>query len=129
MLYLGNGGDGPPHYKLLDLKSSIKLSLDFANDEDFLAKKFPLENYLVWEGVKLSEQENEKRNKIYMGNLILGEDGCAMYWSLIVSGTQKGQIWQFTEVGVQPCAPKLTFLDWYEYWLDGGDDWWRDFYL
>jgi hypothetical protein len=128
LLKIGNGGDGPPSYKILDLKSSIELSKDFAKGyNQFLSEEFPLDKYLVWEGINLSREDENKRERIHMGNLILGEEGCSIYWSLIITGAERGQVWNFTEAGVQPCSPKLSFFDWYEYWLDGGDNWWREF--
>jgi hypothetical protein len=37
-------------------------------------------------------------------------------------------MWWFTGEGIQPCAPRRDFLDWLEYWIDGGDDWWAEMY-
>lgn len=126
MLKVGNGGDGPPHYRMLDLCSSIKLSKQFAKGfDEFLAEEFPLKEYMVWEGITLSEEDKQKFERIHRGSLILGEDGCGIFWLLIITGPERGQVWQLTEVGIQSCAPKLSFLDWYEYWLNDGRDWWR----
>ena len=36
------------------------------------------------------------------GALLLGDDGCAMYWPLVVTGTHRGQVWNVTDVGAQP---------------------------
>ncbi len=58
------------------------------------------------------------------GTLVLGHDGCGMYWHLVITGPERGQVWQITDVGAQPCAPRRDFFSWYEYWLDGHDDWW-----
>lgn len=128
LLKAGNGGDGPPYYGVFDLGNSIKLSKDFARGHDqFLSEEFPLDQYLVWEDIELSQEDMYKRERIHLGNLILGHDGCAIYWLLIIAGPERGQVWNLTEVWVQPCAPKLSFLDWYEYWLNGGNDWWREF--
>lgn len=128
LINIGNGGDGPPFYKINDLVTSIELSQSFAKENNkFLLEEFPLNNYLVWEDVELAEEDMCKLERIHSGNLIIGEDGCGIYWMLIITGAERGQMWQLTEVGAQPCAPKLSFLDWYEYWLEGGEDWWREF--
>jgi hypothetical protein len=94
---------------------------------DTLAKEFPFSDYWIWEEEEHGADFKTKLEQIHYGSLILGTDGCGMYWILIVRGKEKGQIWQISDVGIQPCAPRVTFLDWYEYWLDGGSDWWRDF--
>ncbi len=53
--------------------------------------------------------------------------GCSMTWNLIILGKEKGQMWFFTDVGILPCCPKMSFLDWFEFWLDGGEDYFYEF--
>jgi hypothetical protein len=61
---------------------------------------------------------------IYLnGTIELGSDGCGMTWVLVVSGPQLGRIWRLSEFGAYPCDPPLSFLDWYEAWLDGNPPW------
>lgn len=127
LLKAGNGGDGPPHYKLLDLGSAFILSKGFAKDDKFISEEFPFDNYMVWEGTNLSQEELDRLQQIHKGSLLIGEEGCGIFWLLVISGVERGKIWYLTEVGVQPCAPSLSFLDWYEYWLHDGSDWWREF--
>ena len=64
------------------------------------------------------------------------EDGCLFIangcsdsdlFALIVTGAQRGSVWQVGLECIQPLAPSLTFLDWYEYWLEGQNDWFRQF--
>ena len=90
-----------------------------------LDQAFPLTRHWIWEDDE--EDKPELRDAIEHGRLFLGNDGCAQYWILIVTGSERGQVWQRSDVGVQPCAPRRDFLSWYNYWLDGGDDWWAEF--
>jgi hypothetical protein len=126
---IGNGGDGPPFYGLFSLNESYDETKKGNREIDnFLSREFPLTEYWVWESEEhWTEEKKKKYNRVFNGNLILGTEGCGMYWTLIVSGPLRGQIWDIADVGAQPCAPSLSFLEWYEYWLDGGSDWWRDF--
>jgi hypothetical protein len=126
LLAAGNGGDGPPYYGLLDLQAAV-IKTDIFNKQNtiMLDKPFPLTDPWVWEGEKLTPERLERQREIYRGFLVLGDEGCGMYWVLIVTGEERGRVWCFADVGVQSCAPALSFLDWYEYWLDGGRDWWR----
>jgi hypothetical protein len=47
-----------------------------------------------------------------------------MYWCVIVTGPERGNVWMISDEGIQPTAPKRDFLQWYEDWLDGVRDWW-----
>jgi hypothetical protein len=60
----------------------------------------------------------------YRGVVILGSDGCAQYWALVVRGPDFGKIWILADVGIQPTIPGMSFTEWYEAWLDGKQDWW-----
>ena len=123
---VGNGGEGPPHYGLLRLGEVPgdydRPALDVLKD---VSKPFPLTTYWVWEGEE--EAKLELHEAIEHGHLVLGTEGCAMYWLLIVTGPERGQIWNLADVGTQPCAPGRDFLGWYEDWLAGGRDWWSGF--
>ncbi len=131
ILEVGNGGEGPPAYGLLPLGATPAGDVpDDLQDgySDLLSKPFPFVEHWIWDGEEPSKEADARLETVSHGNLILGHDGCGMYWTLVVSGDQKGRVWQLTDIGIAPCAPSLTFLDWYEYWLEGGDDWWRDLY-
>ena len=123
ILTVGNGGIGPPDYRLLPL-GEVPRGYDRSVHEVLadLCKPFPLEREWVWEGEQ--EPKPELHRATQYGNLILGTDGCGQYWLLIVTGPQRGQIWLRTDVGIIPCDPPRDFLGWYEYWLAGGTDWW-----
>lgn len=67
---------------------------------------------------------------MYDGSLYLGTDGCGMDWALVVTGPQRGYVWQISEAGITPCRPALTFLAWVSHWLhhDPADPalfWWQ----
>jgi hypothetical protein len=126
LLEVGNGGEGPPAYGLLRL-GEVPEDYDRSAGEvqDAINKPFPLSQAWVWEGERADNAE--LREALDQGILVLGTDGCALYWLLIVTGGERGQIWCKADVGIQPCAPRRDFLSWYEYWLEGGKDWWAEY--
>ncbi len=114
---IGNGGNGPPAYGLVRLQESAQLYNQSLQPQ----KPFPFTEDFMW--------TDEDAAKFYPdeGYLYLGTDGCAMDWILIIEGTERGQIWQVTEMGAVAVAPRRDLLSWYEYWIDGGDDYWEMF--
>jgi len=123
LLHVGNGGVGqgfgPPSYGLCALGETPS---DYDSGSPDLSKPFPFTKPWIWEsGDKSSEG---KRADVHRGVLILGTDGCAMYWALVVCGPDFGKVWNLVDVGIQPTVPKMTFTEWYEAWLDGKTDWW-----
>lgn len=120
---IGNGGEGPVGYGIDRLG---EVASDMGQDEvkiwsDLLYVKdvFPFTKYWVWDDGELTiegTKEDLKKGSIYIGN-----DGCGMYWHLIITGPERGIPWQFCEEGIQPVCPRRNFLQWYEDWLDGLD--------
>lgn len=53
--------------------------------------------------------------------------GCGQTWNIIVFGKEYGKMWNYTDVGIAPAAPELSFLEWFEFWLDGGEDYFKEF--
>ncbi len=53
------------------------------------------------------------------GTLELIDIGCCQTFQLVV--TCRGEVWHFSEMGVQPCCQRQDFLGWFEKWLDEGD--------
>lgn len=98
---------GPPYYGLLPF---AKTPSDWGADrpERLLAEPFPLTEAWLWEaddgGTALSEQEFDDRVESVFdhGSLVLGTDGCGMYWHLIVTGPQRGHVWLIDENGAIP---------------------------
>lgn len=68
------------------------------------------------------ETSNEgSREQVEHGSILIGNDGCGMYWHLIISRPDRGIPWMVCGEGIQPVGPKRDFLQWYEDWLDGRD--------
>jgi hypothetical protein len=130
LLRVGNGGPGPPAYGLLPLGEAPPRNVPnwfSGRYEETLRRPFPLTEYWVWENEWGSPDLEARISELQNGALCLGTDGCAMYWFLIVTGPERGQMWWVADVGVQPLAPRRTFGSWYEAWLDGDVEWWREF--
>ncbi len=126
LLYVGNGGPRPPEYGLVPLgRMPGDHHADPEEQLSTLKLPFPLEEVWVWESDEdLTEAQEELLSRVSHGSLVLGTDGCGIYWHLIVTGPERGMVWQITGEGAQPCDPPLDFLDWYQYALDGGTDFW-----
>lgn len=83
---------------------------------------------------KLEEQLFEKKWDLIsgiehdQGRLYLADYGCGVQVSLIVNGKEKGNMWtddRINDGGIYPSTElgnreKISFLDWYELWLDNG---------
>lgn len=130
IINVGNGGDGPAEYGLLKLGEFKSNDVpNYLNNgyKDKLKKEFPFKDFWLWDGKEKECDFKEKLESTEHGCLVLGNDGCGMYWLLIVNGDSKGQIWQTTEMGIQPCLPYLSFTQWYKNWLEGNTDWWSGY--
>jgi hypothetical protein len=113
------GGDGP----------GIDGLMEFAGDDEFerLAHPFPLT--ALWNWDQDPKADDAAIDLCKDGWLCLGHEGCTSEWVLIVTGEQRGQVWDVSSEGAQPCAPALNFLDWYELWFDWHENgekqaWW-----
>ena len=118
LLQIGNGGDGPPVFGLCAL-GAIPADFDAAPPD--LAKPFPFKRPWIWEDGETSPEGT--RLDVYCGIIILGTDGCGQYWALVVRGPDSGKIWMLADVGITHTIPKMTFIEWYEAWLDGRREW------
>lgn len=96
-----------------------------------LSEPFLLEKFWLWEDDERDADviEEEMRNKVYRGNIELINLGCGMSYNLIITGKCRGEVWNFTDVGVQPCCEQQDFLGWFELWLDNQDatDYFKDY--
>ena len=120
---VGNGASGPPEYGLLplgeicaDLLPAEKLTW---RSLEGLRRPFPFTKPWVWEEGELSSEGS--REQVGDGSIMLGTDGCGIYWHLIVSGPERGTVWQLTGEGIQPLCPKRNFGEWVSDWLEGLD--------
>ena len=96
-----------------------------------LSKPFLLEKFWLWEDDDREYEiiEAEMEEKVYRGNIELINLGCGMSYRLITTGKCQGEVWNFTDVGVQPCCERQDFFGWFELWLDHQDntDYFKDY--
>jgi hypothetical protein len=132
---IGNGGSGPA-YGLLPL-SDWNIELEISNN-DFLSKDFPhgdkwnltqefsTDDDDYTETVEFQKWEEEYFSPEHItGSLRICHYGCAIYYLLIVTGNNAGQIWtddRANDMGIYPAISKLTgrqlnFIEWYDEWL------------
>ncbi|WP_327426001.1 SMI1/KNR4 family protein [Streptomyces sp. NBC_01236] len=101
---------GPPSYGLLPVAD---LPADWGDDgqERDLRKPFPLTETWVWEeDSDPPEDSDELLEQVYgHGSIVLGTDGCAMNWHLIVTGPHRGHIWLIGDVGASPFGSQFGF--------------------
>ena len=69
----------------------------------------------------------ESLDKVGNGNISLIDIGDCQSWNIVVTGEERGRMWFFTDVGIQPCVPNRGFLSWFEYWLDGNENYFGEF--
>ncbi|MFF3332065.1 SMI1/KNR4 family protein [Streptomyces sp. NPDC002888] len=118
---------GPPSYGLVGL---TELPSDWNDDgeERDLAKPFPLTQSWLWEedDGPYDDPETVIDQVLNHGSIVLGTDGCAMNWHLVVTGPQRGQIWHVTDVGAMPFGAEFGFTTaargfagWVAHWAAG----------
>lgn len=125
-IFLKKVGNGCNHMfegcRLNDLESSLCQEL---------SKPFMLEKFWLWEDDEREKNiiETEMKDKVYRGNIELINLGCSISYNLIITGKCRGEVWNFTDVGVQPCCERQDFFGWFELWLDNQDktDYFKDF--
>lgn len=88
-------------------------------NKENLKKEFMFDKYWIWEDEE--ECSEEKLKSARHGNIALINLGCGKSWNIIINGKEKGNMWFFADVGMEPCSPSMDFLEWFEYWLDGND--------
>ncbi|BBH70879.1 hypothetical protein ACTI_75640 [Actinoplanes sp. OR16] len=108
---------GPPDYGLVAL---AEVPDDWGDDRSqrVLARPFPLAAAWLWE-----EDEDADEDLIEQvfndGSIVLGTDGCGMYWHLVVSGPQRGQVWMISGEGATPFGGAAGFAGWVRHWASG----------
>lgn len=111
VLHVGNGGDGPG-YGLEPLNVDARhVGLD---------EPFPLTAVWSWDAAPHPDPSvNERQiDACHRGWVRLGTEGCGLDWALIVSGAERGNVWNIEGQGAQPCAPSRDFASWYLAWLE-----------
>jgi hypothetical protein len=124
LLSVGNGGLGPPSYGLTALDEPADdmrgEEARFWSELPHVRDPFPFTRFWVWETGEISTEGTIEQAR--HGSICVGNDGCGMYWHVIVTGPERGNVWMICGEGTQPTAPKRDFLQWYEDWLDGMED-------
>ena len=96
-----------------------------------LSRPFMLEEAWIWEDDDRDEEtiKAEIDSEVYQGNIELINLGDNLSYNLIATGKCQGEVWNFSDVGVQPCCERQDFLGWFELWLDCQDetDYFRDY--
>ena len=120
---------GPPDYGLLAL-GELPDDWGTGRAQRVLAEPFPLTESWVWEGDEDDDGEPvEPPDAVFdHGSIVLGTDGCGMYWHLIVTGEHRGHVWTISDVGAQPFGARFGqtsgqpgFAGWVRHWHEGKD--------
>lgn len=139
---LGNGGAGP-FYGLEPLENVLFDDLDYKRPDSLLDPSQPFLHTEAWNmefepTVSIEEDEAEYARQREMfettyygkaqtnGVIAICNYGCGVSLNLVVNGKEYGYIWsddRGNDAGIYPSLElgneeKLSFLDWYEYWLD-----------
>jgi hypothetical protein len=114
LLRVGNGGTGFPEYGLCRLG---ELPSDYNYGGPNYSKPFPFTAPWIWEDGESSHEGTQE--DVTSGVLILGTEGCGLYFCLVVNGPEYGKVWTLSDVGITPSNSPMTFLEWYEALLDG----------
>ena len=96
---------------------------------ELLREPFPYTDAWIWEGRETdplpgeSDAAWDRRVEALMrpkrlGNLLLLRSGGECF-HLILNGECRGEMWAFTDVGIAPCLPRMSFSAWLTAWLDG----------
>lgn len=118
---------GPPDYGLIPLAD---LPGDWGDDRPrrVLARPFPLTEAWLWEededDPRSPEEISAVQDQVFdHGSIVLGTDGCAMYWHLIVGGPHRGHVWLISDVGAVPFGAEFGhttgepgFAGWVRHW-------------
>jgi hypothetical protein len=122
---------GPPEYGLVEL-AALPSGWGADRPARALSKPFPLSKEWFWDSEPraASEYEDVLDAVFAHGSIVLGADGCGMYWHLIVTGEQRGNIWLTCDGGAAPfgavfghTTAQPGFAGWTRHWMDG-KDWW-----
>jgi hypothetical protein len=107
-----------------------ELPSDWGDDgtERRLAEPFPLTESWLWEEDEGPYEDPEAvTDQVFdHGSIVLGTDGCAMNWHLVVTGPHRGHIWHVTDVGAMPFGAEFGcttsapgFAGWVGHWAAG----------
>ncbi|MFD9327084.1 SMI1/KNR4 family protein [Streptomyces sp. NPDC060065] len=117
---------GPPEYGLLPV---AELPDDWGDEdqERNLGSPFPLAEAWLWEDESdPAEDADAVLEQVYNhGSIVLGTDGCAMNWHLIVTGPHRGHVWMISDVDAVPFGSQFGFTSaepgfagWVQHWAE-----------
>ncbi|WP_330176407.1 SMI1/KNR4 family protein [Streptomyces sp. NBC_01498] len=99
-----------------------RLPADWGADDGQRAvgREFPLTEAWLWEDDPRPYEELEPLiDQVGNdGSVVLGTDGCGLYWHLVVTGPQRGRIWAVGDVGAAPFEGDAGFADWVAHWAE-----------
>jgi hypothetical protein len=123
LIEVGDGdGGGPPEGGLTAL-GEVPDDYHVEASEVLARLREPFAETEAWIWEHDEEQDEAREAGVLRGALVLGSDGCGLYYLLIVTGAARGQVWMLADVGVTPTDPRIDFLTWYEDWLITGRRW------
>lgn len=133
--HIGNGGAGP-FLGVEAFENSLSVDLDYPDPNLKLNPSLPFLHQKAWNDLfsAYCDEEDENYEQQYFefhchqmdGTLAICNYGCGISLNLVVNGAEYGYIWtddRANDGGIYPSqelgnTEKLSFLDWYELWLD-----------
>ncbi|MEU5387448.1 SMI1/KNR4 family protein [Kitasatospora cineracea] len=119
---------GPPDYGLIGL-AALPSDWGAGRPARELSRPFPLTAAWNWESDEETPEEELDtlvEQVCNDGSIVLGTDGCGMYWHLIVTGPHRGHIWFVADVGATPFGTDFGhttaptgFTAWVTHWHTG----------
>ncbi|MDO7907753.1 SMI1/KNR4 family protein [Paenibacillus sp. JX-17] len=135
IMQAGAGGAGP-YYGLAEPEEGVYSDLDHKNELNDISAPFPYTDEwnmdTDWNEDTHSEEQLQRMEEQYFstehsaGLLRISNFGCGVSMNLVLCGPSCGEIWVDDRVNGNGIFPdhyfenenRLTFLDWYETWLD-----------
>ncbi|MFE2870138.1 MULTISPECIES: SMI1/KNR4 family protein [unclassified Embleya] len=118
---------GPPEFGLLGL-AEMPSDWGAGRPERDPGKPFPLTSQWLWDDDPRPEEETEPilEQVFDHGTIVLGTDGCGMYWHLVVTGPHRGHLWNICGEGATPFGAEFGFTSgapgfagWVAHWAAG----------
>ena len=119
LLYAGDGGAGVmslgevPRY-LFEQGGVFK---EAWADFRYVKQPFPFAESWLWEDEEAGGELENKLLAAYHGSLLLRDNGCGLFDILIVTGRERGKVWQLADVGITP-EPRRDFAQWLENFVE-----------
>ncbi|BCY07776.1 SMI1/KNR4 family protein [Actinoplanes sp. L3-i22] len=122
---------GPPDYGLVAL-ADLPSDWGPGRSERVLARPFPLTTEWLWEGDDEEPDDERLEQTFNDGSVVLGTDGCGLYWHLVVTGPHRGQVWMISGEGAIPFGAEFGrgggepgFAGWVRHWA-AGESWFEE---